>query len=156
FPDLLIVANEYQLKVPPPFVPGSEFAGVVIEVGANVDDVAVGDRVSGTGLVGAFAEEVAVDGTSVTRLPPGVDDHTAAAWSVAHRTAFHTLRSVARLQPGEELVVLGAGGGVGLATVQVGVMLGASVTAVASSTAKLDAARSHGATHTIDHRSAPL
>jgi NADPH2:quinone reductase len=156
FPDVLVVANEYQLKVPVPFVPGSEFTGEVIEVGTGVDDVAVGDRVCGTGLVGAFAEEVAVARTSVTRLPPGVDDHTAAAWSVAHRTAYYTLRSVARLQPGEELVVVGAGGGVGLATVQVGAMLGASVTAVASSTEKLEVARSYGATHTIDHRSVEL
>jgi NADPH2:quinone reductase len=156
FPDVLVVANEYQLKVPVPFVPGSEFTGEVIEVGGAVDGIAVGDRVCGTGLVGAFAEAVAIDRTSVTRLPPGVDDHTAAAWSVAHRTAYYTLRSVARLQPGEELVVLGAGGGVGLATVQVGAMLGASVTAVASSAEKLEVARSYGATHTIDHRSVDL
>jgi NADPH:quinone reductase-like Zn-dependent oxidoreductase len=135
FPDVLIVANEYQIKVPTPFVPGSEFAGVVTETAADVEQVDVGDRVSGTGLFGAFAEEVVVAASSVTPISQGVDPRVAAAFGVAHRTAYHVLRSVARVQPGDELVVLGAGGGVGLATVQLGVLLGASVTAVASSRA---------------------
>ena len=156
FPDVLIVANEYQIKVPTPFVPGSEFAGVVTEVADGVERVALGDRVTGTGLVGAFAEEVVVAANATTPIPETVDERVAAAFGVAHRTAYHTLRSVARLQPGEELVVLGAGGGVGLAAVQLGVLLGASVTAVASSTAKLDAAASYGATHLVDHRSTDL
>ena len=121
FPDVLIVANEYQIKVPPPFVPGSEFAGVVVEVADDVVDLAVGDRVFGTTLVGAFAEEVVVSAAAVCRIPDGVDDRLAAAFGVAHRTAYHVLRSVAGLQPGEELIVLGAGGGVGLAAVQLGV-----------------------------------
>src|SRR5207245_2329111 len=140
FPDVLIVANEYQIKVPTPFIPGSEFAGVVEEVSDEVDGVAVGDRVSATGLIGAFAEEAVVDGTVLTRIPTGIDARRAAAFGVAYRTAYNVLRSVARLQPGEELIVLGAGGGVGLAAVQLGVGLGASVTAVASSREKLDAA----------------
>jgi NADPH2:quinone reductase len=156
FPDVLIVANEYQIKVPAPFVPGSEFAGVVTEVAGTRHDVAVGDRVSGAGLIGAFAEEVAVASTSVTRTPETIDDRVAAAFGVAHRTAYHVLRSVAKVQPGEELVVLGAGGGVGLAAVQLGVLLGASVTAVASSREKLDVAATYGAANTIDHRSVEL
>ena len=156
FPDVLLVANEYQIKVPTPFVPGSEFAGVVTELTDEVDAVGVGDRVTGTGLVGAFAEEVAAPVTAVTRIPAGVDERIAAAFGVAHRTAYHVLRSVARLQPGDELVVLGAGGGVGLATVQLGTLLGASVTAVASSPEKLDVAASYGARHLIDHRSGGL
>jgi NADPH2:quinone reductase len=156
FPDVLIVANQYQLSVPPPFIPGSEFAGVVDEVGDGVDSVAVGDRVIGTALVGAFAEEIAVDATAVALIPPGVDVRVAAAFGVAHRTAYHVLRSVAGVQPGEELVVLGAGGGVGLAAVQLGAVLGASVTAVASTPAKLEVAASCGATTLIDHRSVNL
>jgi NADPH:quinone reductase len=152
FPDVLIVADTYQLTVPPPFVPGSEFAGVVDAIGPDVDRLAVGDRVMGTTMVGAFAEEVVVGADAVGRVPDGVDDRTAAAFGVAHRTAFHVLRSVARVQPGEELVVLGAGGGVGLAAVQLGAHLGATVTAVASSADKLDAAASCGATNLIDHR----
>jgi NADPH2:quinone reductase len=92
----------------------------------------------------------------VTRIPAGVDERLAAAFGVAHRTAYHALRSVARLQPGDELVVLGAGGGVGLATVQLGALLGASVTAVASSREKLDVAASYGAGNLVDHRSREL
>jgi len=156
FPDVLIVANAYQIKVPVPFVPGSEFAGVVTEVAGAVDGVTVGDRVSGTGIVGAFAEEVAVAGASVTRIPDSVDERNAAAFGVAHRTAFHVLRSVARIEPGDELIVLGAGGGVGLATVQLGVLLGANVTAVASSREKLDVAASYGAANLVDHRAGDL
>ena len=142
FPDVLLVANEYQVTVPTPFVPGSEFAGVVEEVADGVDDVAVGDRVAGTGLVGAFAEEVVVAGGVAHAHPDRRRRRDAAAFGVAHRTAYHVLRSVARLQPGDELVVLGAGGGVGLAAVQLGALLGASVTAVASSREKLDVAAS--------------
>ena len=156
FPDVLVVANEYQVKVATPFVPGSEFAGVVDAVGDGVTDLAAGDRVFGTVLVGAFAEAVAVPSASVTPVPDGVDDDVAAAFGVAHRTAYHVLRSVARLQPGEELVVLGAGGGVGLAAVQLGSILGASVTAVASSTEKLDAAASNGARVLVNHQASDL
>lgn len=156
FPDVLLVAGRYQVAVPPPFVPGSEFAGVVDQVGADVDEFAVGDRVTGTGLVGAFADEVVAPVTALTRIPHGVHDHVAAAFGVAHRTAQHALRSVARLQPGERLVVLGAGGGVGLAAVQLGVVHGATVTAVASSPEKLAAAASYGAADLVDHRAGDL
>jgi NADPH2:quinone reductase len=156
FPDVLIVADRYQVSVPLPFVPGSELAGVVEEVGAGVEGVAVGDRAAATALVGAFAEEVVVDVAGVQPVPDGVDLRVAAAFGVASRTAYHVLRSVAVVQPGEELVVLGAGGGVGLAAVQLGALLGASVTAVASSSAKLDAAAGCGAAHLIDHRAGNL
>jgi NADPH2:quinone reductase len=156
FPDVLVVAGEYQIKVPPPFVPGSEFAGRVVEVADDVTTVRVGDRVFGSVMVGAFAEEVAVAATSVTVVPVDVDVVSAAAFGVAHRTAYHVLRSVACIRSGDELVVLGAGGGVGLATVQLGALLGATVTAVASSAEKLDAARAFGATRLVDHRAGDL
>jgi NADPH2:quinone reductase len=156
FPDVLVVANEYQIEVPTPFVPGSEFAGVVTEVADDVDTVVAGDRVTGTGLVGAFAEEAVVPSGAVNRIPPDVDERVAAAFGVAHRTAYHVLRSVALVQEGDEVVVLGAGGGVGLATVQLGTLLGASVTAVASSRDKLEVAASYGARNLIDHRSSAL
>lgn len=156
FPDVLLIADEYQISVPPPFVPGSEFAGIVEELGGGATGFAVGDRVMGTGLFGAFAERVAVPVAGLSRIPDGVDPHTAAAFGVAHRTAYHTLRSMARVASGDELVVLGAGGGVGLAAVQLGVTLGARVTAVASSPEKLDAAARYGATHLIDHRAGDL
>src|SRR5207248_1696653 len=106
--DVLLVANEYQVSVPTPFVAGSEFAGVVEAVGGGVSDVAPGDRVFGTALVGAFAEEVVVAAEALTPIPAGVEERAAAAFGVAHRTAFHVLRTVAGIQRGEELVVLGA------------------------------------------------
>jgi NADPH2:quinone reductase len=107
-------------------------------------------------MVGAFAEEAVIPATSLTRIPPGIEESLAAAFGVAHRTAYHVLRSVARLEAGEELVVLGAGGGVGLAAVQLGAVLGASVTAVASSAEKLEVAKVNGATTLIDHRAGDL
>ena len=147
FPDVLLCAGEYQIKIPPPFVPGSEFAGAVIE-----GSMPPGTRVIGAGIVGAFAEEAVVAAAGVKLIPDSIDDRTAAAFGIAHRTAYHALQSVAQLQPGEELIVLGAGGGVGLATVQLGVLMGATVTAVASSPEKLEVARACGAKDTIDHR----
>ena len=98
YPDVLLVANQYQISVPPPFVVGSEFAGVVVEVADGAGDLAVGDRVTGTGMYGAFAEEVAVAAQGLARIPDGIDDRTAAAFGVAYRTAYHALRSVAHLR----------------------------------------------------------
>ena len=154
YPDVLLIANQYQVSVPPPFVPGSEFAGVVVESGA--EGFGVGDRVSGAGMYGAFAEEVVVPAASLSRTPDGVDDRAAAAFGVAYRTAYHTLRSMARVRAGDEVIVLGAGGGVGLAAVQLGVVLGASVTAVASTDEKLAAAQFYGAANLVNHRSGDL
>jgi NADPH2:quinone reductase len=156
FPDVLLVAGEYQIKLPPPFVPGTELAGEVVEVAPDVTAVAVGQRVFAATLQGAFAEEAVVQASSLTLVPDGVDSATAAAFGVAHRTAHHTLRSVARLQPGERLVVLGAGGGVGLAAVQLGVHMGAEVVAVASSREKLDVAGAAGAETLLNHRDGDL
>lgn len=156
FPDVLLVANKYQISVAPPFVPGSEFAGVVTEVGDGVTEPPVGARVFGSCLHGAFAEEVVVPAAPLQRVPAGIDDRHAAAFGVAHRTAYNVLRSVAAVQPGEELIVLGAGGGVGLAAVHLGAELGASVTAVASTPEKLEAAAANGARHLVNHRARPL
>jgi NADPH2:quinone reductase len=156
FPDVLMIAGTYQIVVPPPFVPGSEFAGRVTEVADGVEALAVGDLVCGAGMVGGFAEEAVADARSLRQLPEGTDLRLAAAFGVAARTAFHVLRSVAHVQPGDEVVVLGAGGGVGLAAVQLASLLGAAVTAVASSAEKLEVARSLGATNVIDHRTTEL
>jgi NADPH:quinone reductase len=153
FPDVLLISDKYQISVAPPFVPGSEFAGVIDEITNGTTDFSVGDRVTGTALHGAFAEEVAVSTATLTRVPTGVDPATAAAFGVSYRTAYHTLRSVARVSAGDEVVVLGAGGGVGLAAVQLSAQLGASVTAVASSDEKLTVAASYGADHLVNHRS---
>ena len=156
FPDVLMVAGTYQIAVPVPFVPGSELAGEVLEVGSDVTEFERGSRVSGTLLVGAFAQEAVVPARSLTTVPAGVGDEVAAAFGVAHRTAYHVLRSVARLREGEELVVLGAGGGVGLAAVQLGHLLGGRVTAVASSAEKLEVAATFGATELVNHRTGDL
>jgi len=156
FPDVLLIANEYQISVPPPFVPGSEFAGVIAETGDGSGGFAVGDRITGTALYGAFAEEVVVPTAGLSRIPDGVDDRTAAAFGVAYRTAYHALRSMARVQEGDEVIVLGAGGGVGLAAVQLGVQLGASVTAAASSAEKLELAAGYGAKHVVNHKTGDL
>jgi NADPH:quinone reductase len=156
FPDVLLIANQYQISVPPPFVPGSEFAGVIAETSEGAEGFAVGDRVTSAGLCGAFAEEVAVPAAGLVRIPDGVDEPAAAAFGVAYRTAYHTLRSVARVREGDEVVVLGAGGGVGMAAVQLGVQLGASVTAVASSSEKLDVAARYGAKHLINYKTRDL
>jgi NADPH2:quinone reductase len=151
FPDALIVANEYQISVPTPFTPGSEFAGVVSAVGAGVTEFEVGDRVVGTTMVGAFAEQVVTAAMSVRPIPPGVSFDAAAAFGVAHATAFHSLRSVANLQAGEWVLVLGAAGGVGLATVEIAAALGARVVAAASSDDKLVQCREKGAVATVNY-----
>lgn len=146
FPDVLMTRGEYQIKVPPPFVPGSEFAGVTES----------GDRVCGSALVGAFAEQVVVNASSLTRVPDAVDIAQAAGFGVAHRTAWYSLCSVAAVRPGERVIVLGAGGGVGLAAVQLASHIGAEVTAVASSADKLAVAEQFGATTLINYRDVDL
>jgi NADPH2:quinone reductase len=135
-------------------VPGSEFAGEIVEIAEGAEGFAVGNRVTWAGLYGAFAEQVVVPAAALVRIPDGVDDRTAAAFGVVYRTACQTLRSVARVREGDEVVVLGAGGGVGLAAVQLGVQLAAAVTAVASSAEKLDVAAGYGAKHLINYKTA--
>jgi NADPH2:quinone reductase len=152
FPDTLIVQGKYQIRPAFPFSPGGEFSGVVKEVGAGVANVSAGDAVVGVALYGAFAEEVLVDAAAVIPIVPGVDRTLAAALLFAHGTSLHALKDRARLQRGEVLLVLGAAGGVGLAAVEIGKMLGATVIAAASSEAKLAVCRAHGADHVIDYR----
>lgn len=156
YPDVLLVAGTYQVKVPPPFIPGSEFAGVITETSGHTADFAVGDRVTGTAMFGAFAEQVCISTGGLAPIPDGVDDRTAAASGVAFRTAYHALRSTARVTAGDDIVVLGAGGGVGLATVVLATALGAHVTAVASDPDKLSVAVRYGAVRGIDHRTRDL
>jgi NADPH2:quinone reductase len=156
YPDVLLVAGQHPVRRPVPFIPGSEYAGIVTEVAGDVVRPKIGERVFGTTGAGAFGRELVVAAGAVRAVPAGLNDRVAAAFGVAHRLAYHVLRTVACLQPGEELVVLGAGGGVGLATVQIGAGLGASVTAVSSSAAKLEAAAVAGARHLVDHRGGDL
>jgi NADPH2:quinone reductase len=156
FADVLMIARRYQHPAPVPFTPGSEFAGTVTAVAPDVERCRPGDRVLGTVFVGAFAEEVVVAATSLTHLPPSVDFAVAVAGGVAYATAYHSLRSVAAVKPGEWVVVLGAAGGVGLAAVQLAHLLGARVVAAASSAEKLAICAEHGADALINYETEDL
>ncbi len=156
FPDVLVVADKYQITIPVPFTVGSEFAGTVRAVGGGVGNLSVGDRVMGSALFGAFAEQVAVSAASLRTVDPAIDLYTAAASGVAHCTAYHALRSVARVQPGEWAVVLGAAGGVGLAAVELGAALGARVVAAASSSEKLALCLQRGAEAGVNYNTEDL
>ncbi len=151
FPDVLIIANKYQLSVPPPFIPGSEFSGVVDAIGDHVTMWKPGDRVFGAAMVGGFAEQIVVHAAGLRRAPDGADLVAMAGFWVASATAYHALRSVAEVQAGDRVVVLGAAGGVGLAAVELAALLGAEVIAAASSPEKLAVCRERGASHTIDY-----
>lgn len=157
FPDVLLMANEYQVSIPVPFTLGSEFAGVVAAItGDGSDELQVGDRVFGSAFVGAFAEQIGMPVSALTRVPDGVSFAEAAAFGVAYSTAYHALRTVAAVQPGEWVVVLGAAGGVGLASVELATVLGARVLAAASSDAKLALCRERGAVATANYATEDL
>ena len=148
FPDLLIVQGKYQVKPAPPFTPGAECVGTVVEVGEGAA-YAVGDRVIALPAWGAFAEELTVDARRVMPVPPSLDDAIAAGLVLTYGTSQHALVQRAALQPGETLLVLGASGGVGLAAVELGALLGARVIAAASTREKLAVCREHGATELV-------
>lgn len=156
FTDVLVVQNRYQVSASPPFVPGSELAGIVRGVGDGVRGFAVGDRVSAQTFVGAFADEAVLAATQVTKIADGLDFRYAAVAGVAYATAHHALRSVARLRPGHTLLVLGAAGGIGLAAVDIGHLLGARVIAAASTAEKLAVCRDHGADDTVNYANEDL
>ena len=149
FPDILMAAGEYQLKPPLPFTPGVEAAGEVIEVDGAADGVAVGDRVIVKMRHGAYADEAVVATSQLTPLPSTFYYAEGATFLAAHGTAYHALIDRGQLRPDEVLLVHGAGGGVGLAAVEMGKMLGATVIAAASSEDKLAVAQKRGADHLV-------
>lgn len=149
FPDILMAAGEYQLKPELPFTPGMEAAGEVTEVDGAASGVARGDRVIVKLRHGGYADEAVVTPSQLTRLPSTFDYAEGATFLAAHGTAYHALIDRGELQPGEVLLVHGAGGGVGLAAVEIGKLLGATVIAAASSEQKLAAARAKGADHLV-------
>ncbi len=150
FPDVLLIAGKYQIRIPAPFIPGSELAGEVMVAGDGAP-FRPGQRVSATTPTGAFAEQAVLDAGSVSLIPNGVDFASAAAFGVTYRTAYHALRSVAAVTPGDWVVVLGAAGGVGLAAVDLAVVMRARVLAAASSPEKLELCRQRGAQATVDY-----
>ena len=156
FPDVLIIQNLYQFKPPLPFSPGAEVAGVVSSVGPGVDGVSVGDRVFASTGWGGLAEKIAVDAGSLIPIPEGIDFAPASSFLYAYGTSHYALKDRARLEPGETLVVLGAAGGVGLAAVDLGAVMGATVIAAASSDDKLELCREYGATMTINYATEDL
>jgi NADPH:quinone reductase len=150
FPDVLLIAGKYQIKIPVPFIPGSELAGEVVAVGEGAP-FRPGQRVFATTPTGAFAEQALLDAASAALIPDNADFASAAAFGVTYRTAYHALRSIAEVAKGEWVVVLGAAGGVGLATVDLAVAMKARVLAAASSPEKLELCRQRGAEATVDY-----
>ena len=150
--DVLTAKGEYQVKPPLPFIPGSEGAGIVTEVSADVTGFGVGDRVVFSAWGGVFAEEIALPQRVLRPIPVGMDFISAAVFPVSYATAWHALIDRGQLKAGETLLVLGAAGATGLAAVQIGKHLGARVIALASTAEKRALALANGADHAIDGR----
>jgi NADPH2:quinone reductase len=156
FPDILMAAGDYQLKPELPFTPGVEAAGIVREVADGIDGVAVGDRVIARMRHGAYAEEVVLAPSQLVPMPGNFHEAEGATFLAAHGTAYHALVDRGKLERGEVLLVHGAGGGVGLAAVEIGKLLGATVIAAASSEEKLAVAKTKGADHLILYAHEPF
>ncbi|HEX2632617.1 MAG TPA: NADPH:quinone oxidoreductase family protein, partial [Bradyrhizobium sp.] len=156
FPDILMAAGEYQLKPELPFTPGMEAAGEISEIGDGVAGVAQGERVIVKLRHGGYADEAVVSPAQLTPLPSNFDYAEGATFLAAHGTAYHALIDRGQVRAGEVLLVHGAGGGVGLAAVEIGKMLGATVIAAASSEAKLAVAKEKGADHLLLYAREPF
>jgi len=152
FPDTLMLEDKYQFKAPPPYVPGNEVAGVVAELGDGVDSVAVGDRVNARlALTGGYAELAVASASDVRVLPDSVGFAESTGLLYAHGTTYYGLKWRGDLKPGESLLVLGAGGNLGMSAVELGKLMGARVIAAASSAEKLELAKQVGADETINY-----
>ncbi|MEM6622346.1 MAG: NADPH:quinone oxidoreductase family protein [Pseudomonadota bacterium] len=145
FPDFLIIQDKYQFKPERPFAPGGEFAGIISAVGPGVTAFKVGDKVMASAVHGAFAEEVLAETTKCFHVPDAIDHDVAASLNIVYGTSYHALFDRGAMQAGETVLVLGAAGGVGLATVELAKAGGATVIAAASSEEKLAVCRAHGA-----------
>lgn len=156
YPDVLVIQDLYQFKPQRPFAPGAEFSGVVDMVGEGVTTLRVGDRVMALPMWGALAEKVCVAADRCHPIPDDVDFADAAALQMTYGTALYALEERAGLKTGETVLVLGAAGGVGLATVELAKVLGARVVAAASSDEKVAVARSRGADRGLVYAAGPL
>ena len=145
FPDVLMIQGLYQFQPPLPFIPGGESAGVVIEIGDGVEGFNIGDKVFAATGVGGICEKILAHKNNVRPIPENMDFEIAAALSVTYGTSIYALKQRANLKAGETLLVLGASGGVGLATVQLGKAMGAKVIAAASTQKKVDICIENGA-----------
>ena len=151
FPDTLIIQGLYQFKPELPFTPGSDVAGVVKAVGDGVKHVSIGQEVFGFVPYGGLAEEVLVPANACFPKPHQMDFETAASFLMAYGTSFHALKDRAKLKEGDTLLVLGASGGVGLAAVELGKLMGAKVIAAASTDEKLELCKEYGADLTLNY-----
>jgi len=151
FMDVLMVSGKYQMRPPLPFAPGNDAAGIVTAVGQGVSRFSVGDRVACGNWTGAYAERMVAREETTVALPPSVDFVTGATVRHGYGTAHYALVQRARLQPGETVFVSGAGGGVGLAAVELARHLGARVIAGVGSSAKVPAVRERGAHEVIEY-----
>ncbi len=156
FPDLLTVQGKYQFMPDVPFIPGVELAGVVSKVGDNAPRFSVGDKVIATPPIGAFAEHCVVDEAAVISMSNSMSFEQGAGFALTYGTSYYALKQRANLQPSETLLVLGAAGGVGLAAVQLGKQMGATVIAAASTEEKLDFACAAGADQRINYTTSDL
>jgi len=156
FPDTLIIQGLYQHKPELPFTPGTDIAGEITEVGSEVSHYKVGDRVFGAILTGGFADEAVVHNKAVFPIPPGMDYIVGSSFMMAYGTSYHALKQRAQLKEGQTLVILGASGGVGLAAVELGKLMGARVIACASTDEKLALCKEYGADETINYSSEDL
>jgi NADPH2:quinone reductase len=151
FPDILLVEGKYQMKPQTPFVPGMEVAGVISELGDGVQGVKAGDRVIAATMLGGFAEKAPVPASQVVPMPQAMSFEEGAALTTIYGTSYHALKDRARLKEGETILVLGAAGGVGIATVQLAKAMGARVIAAASSADKLQFCKENGADEVINY-----
>ena len=156
FPDILMTKGEYQLKPELPFTPGMEAAGDIVEISGDSGGFKLGDRVIVKLRHGGFADEAVATPSQLTLMPSTFDYAEGATFLAAHGTAYHALIDRAQLVKGEVLLVHGAGGGVGLASVELGRLLGATVIACASSQEKLDVAKTRGADHGVLYGDGPF
>lgn len=157
FPDTLMLEDKYQFKAEPPYIPGGDLAGTVSAVGDGVDGWSVGDRVvGGLGTTGGYAELAVIPALAARRLPDAVPFEVAAGLNYAYGTTLYGLKYRADLQPGETMLVTGAGGSVGLSAVELGRLMGARVIAAASSEEKLELCRQRGADETINYATEDL
>jgi len=150
--DVLILAGKYQFRPEPPFIPGSEAAGVVTAVGEGVTDFQVGDRVMSRHTLGACAEIGNAKAALCDKIPDAMGIEEAGVFRSAYTTAYHALLQRGRMVPGEWVLVHGAAGGIGIAAIQVAKLFGAKVIATASTDSKRAACLEEGADHAIDYR----
>tara|TARA_B100000941_G_scaffold183838_1_gene132051 strand:+ start:943 stop:1941 length:999 start_codon:yes stop_codon:yes gene_type:complete len=156
FPDVLMIQGLYQFQPELPFTPGGESSGTISAVGDDVKDLKIGDRVFAMTGIGAFAEKIIVPSTAVVKIPDSMSFETAAALPMTYGTSIYALKQRAELMEGETLLVLGAAGGVGLASVELGKAMGAKVIAAASTQDKIDLCKNHGADEAFIYPSGQL